>query len=288
MFVEKATAPPQALRAGVDLSFLSEGCIPKHRVQINSGVARATAGTYDANGYVPVQDWRALEDHELEILSKGRLGNSEAEHICIWKLPEEVNAFFDNFRSSIGKYNDERAVGNLFSHRNYKRGRGKLIEMLREAGVTNLYTLGHCVGPAGRVSTSIRNDGLFVGMHVDTYLNYTMASREAGFPCRMALNLGTEPRHFQFINLSMRQIARELNSASQDANAVAAEFLRTNPNYPVIQVEVGPGEVYTAPTEILIHDGTTLYKNLIDVTTTLLGDFTAGALQSTSRQSEVV
>ncbi|MGH8052240.1 MAG: hypothetical protein ACREPB_16390, partial [Arenimonas sp.] len=264
----------------VSVSFLSEPSLPLERLRINSGIGLATTGNYDANGYVPIQDWRPLARSELELLAQGREDNSDAEHVCIWKLPDEVNAFFDNFRSSISKYNDERAVGNLFSHRNYKRGRGQLIDMMRTAGVSNLYTLGHCVGPAGRVSTSIRNDGKFVGMHVDTYLNYTVDSRKAGFPCRMAINLGTEPRHLHFMNLSMHQIARELHSENQDANALAADFLRLNQNYPVIQVEVLPGEVYTAPTEILIHDGTTLHKTSIDVTTTLLGDFTARTLRS--------
>lgn len=280
MFIKQASTAPQDIRSGVSVSFLSETSTPLDRLRINSGIGLATTGNYDANGYVPIQDWRPLTKAELELLTAGREDNSDAEHVCIWKLPDEVNAFFDNFRSSISKYNDERAVSNLFSHRNYKQGRGKLIDMMRSAGVKNLYTLGHCVGPAGRVSTSIRNDKMFVGMHVDTYLNYTVDSRKEGFPCRMAINLGTEPRHLHFINLSMRQIAKELRSENQDANALAADFLRLNRNYPVIQVEVLPGEVYTAPTEILIHDGTTLHKNLIDVTTTLLGDFTAQTLRS--------
>ncbi len=280
MFIKEAITVPQKLRSGVSVSFLSELSMPPERLRINSGIGLATSGNYDANGYVPVQDWRSLSKAELDMLSLGTEDNSDAEHVCIWKLPDEINASFENFRSSISKYNDERAVGNLFSHRLYKRGRGQLIDMMRAAGVKNLYTLGHCVGPSGRVSTSIRNDGMFVGMHVDTYLNYTVDSRKEGFPCRMAINLGTEPRHLHFINLSMRQIARELGSENQDANAIAAEFLRVNQNYPVIQVEVLPGEVYTAPTEIMIHDGTTLHKSLIDVTTTLLGDFTARTLRS--------
>ncbi len=49
--------------------------------------------------------------------------------------------------------------------------------------------------------------------------------------------------------------------------------MKRYPDYPVIKVRVAPGEAYIAPTENMIHDGSTVGKQYPDIHLTLFGYF---------------
>lgn len=48
-------------------------------------------------------------------------------------------------------------------------------------------------------------------------------------------------------------------------------FLRKYPEYPVMRLAVMPGEAYIAPTENMIHDGTTECMTVADLQVTVRG-----------------
>jgi hypothetical protein len=52
------------------------------------------------------------------------------------------------------------------------------------------------------------------------------------------------------------------------------------PSYPVLRLEIRPGEAYIAPTEIVIHDATTMGKEFTDATFTVLGNFDRSVIAS--------
>ena len=52
-----------------------------------------------------------------------------------------------------------------------------------------------------------------------------------------------------------------------------------NPTYPVVAIEIAPGEAYIAPTEDLIHDGCSEGMKNNDVCLTMLGYFSRPASQ---------
>jgi hypothetical protein len=81
-----------------------------------------------------------------------------------------------------------------------------------------------------------------------------------------------------YINLSMRRIIEILSEAgasleTENPTKIVRMFMARFPDYPVISVAVAPGEGYIAPTENVIHDGTTAGTTKPDVTLTLLGRF---------------
>jgi hypothetical protein len=84
-----------------------------------------------------------------------------------------------------------------------------------------------------------------------------------------------------FANLNIQQMTVRFPELAQidDANDVVSEFMRLDPEYPIVKVRVNPGEVYVAPTEIILHDGSCVGKEFIDAQVTLLGPFTLGAVQ---------
>jgi hypothetical protein len=54
---------------------------------------------------------------------------------------------------------------------------------------------------------------------------------------------------------------------------IIGAFLAQNPDYPVTRVRVDPGEAYIAPTENIIHDGSSLGQRFSDVHVTIRGYF---------------
>jgi hypothetical protein len=54
---------------------------------------------------------------------------------------------------------------------------------------------------------------------------------------------------------------------------VGHDFMRSFPGYPVLRVRIRPREAYIAPTDNLIHDGSSVGKNYPDIAVHLLGYF---------------
>jgi hypothetical protein len=52
---------------------------------------------------------------------------------------------------------------------------------------------------------------------------------------------------------------------------IARDFMRHYNDYPVVRVMIRPGEAYLAPTENIIHDGSSANKNLRDLHITWRG-----------------
>ena len=61
------------------------------------------------------------------------------------------------------------------------------------------------------------------------------------------------------------------------ATALAREFMTLYPQYPVIRVQVRPGEAYLAPTDNLVHDGSSVDMTEEDRNLTFLGEFLSAA-----------
>ena len=50
-------------------------------------------------------------------------------------------------------------------------------------------------------------------------------------------------------------------------------FLKKNPDYPVVRIELKPYQYYIAPTDNFIHDGSTLGNKDFDITIVYVGNF---------------
>jgi hypothetical protein len=83
-----------------------------------------------------------------------------------------------------------------------------------------------------------------------------------------------------FINLPLVMLADRIIRAGKmdprikdSGSGLAHLFFETFPDYPVVRIRVAPGEAYIAPTENMVHDGSTDEQSQIDVTLTVLGTF---------------
>ncbi len=102
---------------------------------------------------------------------------------------------------------------------------------------------------------------------------------------RISINLGKNDRHFLFINLTIRQIYQSLEIENKKGFSdytkmeLAQMFFNTNKQYPVLKVRVQPYEGYIAPTENIIHDGSTEESNASDISFTVRGNFNISKLK---------
>lgn len=251
------------------------------RVRISSGTKRVESEEYAENSYLNNSPWVAATEDEIHVLTEGASPErGPAEQIAVWKIPSEFASYFSAMRESIKKHNNEIVINNLFEHPNYKRGCYGLFDYCKAiAPHSHFKVLGHYSRVTGLASTSVDKEDKFVGLHIDTWGDASVFNR-SGFPSRLCVNLGPEDRYFLFINLSLRQLLALYPDYTYDnANMFVRTFMKDHPNYPVIRLTVRPGEAYIAPTEILIHDATTIGKNYMDCSLTILGDFTLDFLE---------
>lgn len=88
---------------------------------------------------------------------------------------------------------------------------------------------------------------------------------------RLSLNLSTEPRYFLYVNLTSHTLGLDRGRPTWAEDTQA--FFEANSSYPVVRVRIDPGEAYIAPTNHLLHDGSTLGKQRPDITFSMLGQF---------------
>jgi len=99
--------------------------------------------------------------------------------------------------------------------------------------------------------------GAYVGLHIDTFHRLSLQSRESA-PLRVSINVGLAARYFLFLDLPLRSLVRKLDErrTKEVAPHLAGQaFTRAYPNYPIIRVRIDPGQAYVAPTENMLHDG---------------------------------
>jgi len=134
--------------------------------------------------------------------------------------------------------------------------------------------------PPGMTNTTVNSmNGLRIGLHFDSWDQLPVESRWRGSN-RICLNIGKGPRYLQFVPLSAFSIAERLAAVGHEDAITgpsgktldyARRFLATYGDIAVFRVSIFPGEAYIAPTENMIHDGSSEDSGSDDVTLTIRG-----------------
>jgi hypothetical protein len=145
---------------------------------------------------------------------------------------------------------------------------------------------GLSVGPIGLAHTTVdgRTDR-HVGLHFDSWDRLPPLDRARGSN-RLCVNVGAGSRHLLFVPMSAAAIvgalaARQIyvltdEAALRDSTGrcdLARRYLEVFPDQPVLRLRVLPGEAYVAPTENLIHDGSSEEAVDRDISVTVRGFF---------------
>lgn len=97
-----------------------------------------------------------------------------------------------------------------------------------------------------------------IGLHLDHWDRQPLDRLES---CtnRISINLGPADRYFVFVNRTARgmltMLQQDGTDSVRDVDVIGKAFMAAFPDYPVIRIRLRPGEAYIAPTENILHDG---------------------------------
>lgn len=280
-------APPRlhGLIPGLSLNLAGTGRA-RDAVRLSAGTQPATEtgpSQYAARAFVPRPPWRAPTDAEGTALT-APTGQIEwpGDQIAVFRVPDAVLEPFAALRELC---REEHRLRRIQAASEDVAGRAGLIEAARYA-----LTLAdprhreidapavHAKIPPGTPTMTTGRDRRLTGLHVDSWYRRELDGR-AGSPNRISINLGVRDRHLLCVDLPLRALAESATEAYDEAKGISfampRDFMRDNPDYPVLKLTVAPGEAYIAPTENIIHDGYAERAGQIDLQFTCRGYFRA-------------
>lgn len=261
------------------------------RLSINDGIQSANhvrvptdSFEYLPDRFIPKKSWRQLTGSDLPTLLYSITENEKtqlADTVSLCRLPEDV---IEEFKT-IG-IEKVKSIEHLQILMNSKRNEfQKLNYFLQEFLQSILLPGGRFefqgirVGKNNLITTAHTDKLKLVGMHIDNAsgrdpLEFQPDKR------RLCINLGLEYRYFLFVNKTIHQIIdmvskyKDIDSQTySNSHSLSDDFFKYYPDYPIIRVRQRPYDVYVAPTDSLIHDGSTEGSKSPDIDMTFLGDF---------------
>jgi len=250
------------------------------RISINSGTlqaseAQAQYSPYCKQAFVPREPWREPTPDERETLWSKNIPSEPGKWISIIRIPDDVLAPFERIQAATCK--NEQLVTGLRNSPESRRGIEKFIDYITPLSASTEQ-------PFEGAGISVRSPNLktgtfdyktdcYVGLHLDGWYKRPLDERHLS-PNRICVNLGLEDRYFLFINLSLQTIYGLSDmDRSTDPSTLGASFMKHYPLYPVIRVRIATNEAYIAPTENIVHDGSTEGRASLDLCLTVRGDF---------------
>jgi hypothetical protein len=140
----------------------------------------------------------------------------------------------------------------------------------------------HCLGASAnsadlKTVTINRESGRFNGLHVDNWEGLGIKSRHLAGN-RICMNIGKSDRYLLFLPISLMDMAgfleREMGpdwQAPRRYTEIGRQFLTRFPEVPTVRCRLAQGQAYIAPTENLMHDGSSLGQNEMDEQFTIRG-----------------
>jgi len=278
-------------------------CVPdaneQGRIEASSGTiaAHPADGDYIEGAILPTSRWLELPHKDCETMFETEAGRDPAATVKIVRLsPEILNPFRD--LRYMARECDLEEVRRQVSRPEFSAAMRSCAKYARDQFGLNIpEETGHIVGGIRVNARSLRTvtvhpeTGKFVGMHIDNWSRLPVSQRHVA-PKRICVNLGDDVRYLLFVNFPVRHLIDEILAAlarhegrlggdaeqtgvrralhpTSGVSALARAFLETHPMYPVLRLKVYPGEAYIAPTENMIHDGSSVGARGQDVALSL-------------------
>jgi hypothetical protein len=221
---------------------------------------------YDLDAILPRPPWRVASNEESARLTARGVSLVSFPALLVGRLTELGLAGVCNQRDA-----------HLFCERHdVRRALNDLVECATRmvSRTEDMRVQGMSVRAPGLLTTTVDpSRDRRIGIHIDSWDRLSIPAR-AKARNRLNINLGTEPRYLLLVDAPIDEMPpADAIQGSVNATAFAKDYLRTNPNVPVMQLEIRPGEAYMAPTERLPHDSTTAMKQAPDISFTILGHF---------------
>jgi hypothetical protein len=256
------------LMEGIKIASSDSDINLKNRLFLSSGTEQASVSTdcgsipYCNNALVPRLPWRSLTSMEQQILFGTKLEKLESLYVSILNIPQNI---LDDLKE-LNKLEERRFLKDILQTERVKKGVALIHEYIETFRIQSAELSEYRIdwNEPKQMTVTVGRARCRVGLHIDNQRGSSLH--------RISLNLGSEPRYFLFINLSIDQLYRLVaetdgNSVSKTSGSsrICMAFMQIFPNYPVVKLRVNPGEAYIAPTEHITHDGCTEGTKDLDV-----------------------
>jgi len=239
------------------------------RIELSSGTRAAEIQatdepvrgvSYEEGARLPRDPWRRPTEEEITGLVMSERPSKMATSVVILKLPDELRDDLQRIRS----------------HPEFQ----KILGDFRT--VCELGQPVHCIGPSRnpanlKTVTYNQDTRQYNGLHVDNWDQLDLESRHLATN-RICVNIGQNDRYFLFLPFSLMDIARALSDEMGSdweppgrPTVIGRQFMEKYPEIPIVRCRLRPGEAYIAPTENLVHDGSSVGQGDIDRQFTIRG-----------------
>jgi hypothetical protein len=265
------------LKQGIRI-FVDKGLT--NRIELSQG----TIEVKEINGwpcknrcFLPKEPWRTPDNKENKLLLFPEKERSRFNDVALVKLPKKLRQRFEAL--NLGAHGTREALERITQTLEYKNLVKDTIHYFERSSPLQGTAIPHNIflGDGNLTTTTFnKRDEFFIGLHLDSFeARETPNKPEARN--RFCINLGKEARYLMFVNISFDKIAELFGSqpvlGGQNPYPVMHAFFDKFPEYPVTRVRIQPMEVYIAPTENIIHDGSTIGTSSPDVNLAVRGHF---------------
>jgi hypothetical protein len=267
------------LSEGVKVYF-SEGINPSERLSISEGVELMESDDYLPESYVPKEDFRQITNKELILLEGKDNAENFAENLAILKLPDSFKTVVDNLKmesatsqielhTMIGRHKELSKQLNIELNNFIE----PYLTSIKHKKVFGIFLLPTNIRTVGRQESLKKH----MGLHLDSGTSLPIQEYHHA-PNRVCINIGKSTRYLLIINKTAKQLLAMIAEKMDIAHIKSQEdimkaFFKNYPDYPVIKIALNPFEAYIAPTDNVIHDGTTVGMTSPDITIVLFGFF---------------
>ena len=239
---------------------------------------------YTSNAVVPRMPWQPIVHFDcLNNLLVGEGCSSYYNTVAIVKLSTRIEDYMSSVNFS--EINVNSSLNHDFIN--------EIVSSI-SVEVEKLNTCGYQVfnaiainKPGLHTVTFDHKESKYIGLHIDSFDKDHPWKRRFSSN-RICINISTEDRYFVFINKTILSIVKEIEQLQPesipkethlDISKLAYYFAICKPHYPVVRVKCPPGYAYIAPTENIIHDGSSENQTQLDVSISFRGFFSPNPSQ---------
>jgi len=277
------------LREGIKILGLGSVDEPPGAVELSAGIVAAHAEypqlPYWKDAFVPKLPWRPPSCAERDLLLTSGLPFTAGMWVSIVRAPQDLFAAFEPFRYAAAKATHESQLDRLRKTTYFAAAVEQASAYARSLLTPDSELRGGDVifNAKGLPTTANIDVDHLLGLHTDTMSPVLFTQRRQA-PVRLCINFGLYERFLLFVNLDLEQLRMLMTSEGHSfeeawggpvPSQLRTAFMAAHREYPVVKVQLKPGDAYIAPTENMIHDGSSPHEEAFDVTFQAHGFFRA-------------
>lgn len=232
-------------------------------IQVSAGAVEARSSTsrhrdsYLPTAFVPRAQWREPTGHELAQLCAGPSSFDHGSSVAVLDLPDPVRRAIR--RVPVTGFRDRPRGAELPTSGEH----AELLGLCRGFAASllsarmELDDLGLVVNDADDQTVTVKaSSGRRVGIHLDSWDGRHLTDCAAATN-RIGINLSHEPRWLLFCRPTLTTIVTEMLTEVPAQGALLPTYFTRHLDEPIFRIPIGPGQAYIAPTEHMLHDGST-------------------------------